>query len=237
MTYAVLLTGSRGGFLSLVIVATACLWEFGIRGRRPYLLGFAFVAGLLLWQFAGGMLASRIMGTLNVDGDSAAAYESSQARQQLFWRSIEVTEQHPIFGVGPGNFDQVSGQWHTTHNSLTLLSSEGGIPAFMLYVFILASGFMNLRAAKHLTRPRSESRLLAGALFASLAGYSIGALFLSTAYAYFPYILVAYTIALLSIARKSAVKEREREQAQPATLEWQQRLQAPESDIPISQPI
>jgi putative inorganic carbon (hco3(-)) transporter len=231
MTYAVLRTGSRGGFLALVVVAAICLWEFAIRGRRPYLLGLAILTGLLLWQSAGGLLVGRLKGTLNVNDDTAAAYASAQTRQQLFWRSVEVTKEHPLFGVGPGNFDQVSGQWHTTHNSFTLISAEGGLPALVLYVSILLCGFRNLRATMRLTPRRTESRLLAGALFASLAGYAVGSFFLSVAYAFSPYILVAYTTALLSIARKSAAQAREIETARQETLEKQFCSPTPESEI------
>lgn len=210
MIYAVFLTGSRGGFLALLVVAAVCLWEFGVRGRRRYFLVLAALAGVILWQSSGGMLAGRLKGTFNVKEDTSAAYDSAQARQQLFWRSIEVTEEHPLFGVGPGNFDQVSGQWHTTHNSLTLMSSEGGVPALILYALILWCGFKNLRAVKRFVRGRTESRLLlARALFASLAGYAVGSLFLSVAYQFFPYILVAYTAVLFRIAKQPGSHSKE----------------------------
>jgi O-antigen ligase len=208
MTYAVFLTGSRGGFLSLLVVASVCLWEFAIRGRRRYLLVLAALAGLILLQYSGGMLVSRLKGTFDVKADTVEAYDSGQTRQQLFWRSIEVTTEHPLFGVGPGNFDAVSGQWHTTHNSLTLMSSEGGIPALILYVLILLCGFKNLKATRRLVRGRSESSVLTRALFASLAGYAVGSLFLSVAYQFFPYILVAYSTALFLMTRKSALLSR-----------------------------
>ena len=148
MIYAVFLTGSRGGFLALLVVAAVCLWEFAIRGRRRYLLVLAALIGAVLLQSSGGMLVGRFKGTFDVKEDTAAAYGSAQQRQQLFWRSIEVTMEHPLFGVGPGNFDEVSGQWGTTHNSFTLMSSEGGLPALVLYVLILWCGFKNLRATK-----------------------------------------------------------------------------------------
>ncbi len=234
MAYAVLLTGSRGGFLALVVVAAVCLWEFAIRGRRPYLLGLAILAGLILWQSVGGIVVGRFKGTLNESDDTSASYGSAQARQLLFWRSVEVTKEHPLFGVGPGNFDQVSGQWHTTHNSLTLMSSEGGLPALVLYVLILFSGFKNLRAIKRLAPRLTKSRLLAGALFASLAGYAVGSVFLSVAYSFFPYILVAYTTALLSIARKSAAQARELDPARQKTLRKQRYLQTAEPENILS---
>ncbi len=205
MVYAVFLTGSRGGFLSLIVVAAVCLWEFAIRGRRYYLLVLAALAGVILWESAGGMLAGRLNGTFNSDEDVASAYGSAQARQELFWRSVEVTTEHPLFGVGPGNFQVVSGSWHVTHNSFTEMSSEGGVPALILYALILWSGFTNLRAAKRLARGQIESRLLARAFRASLAGFVVGSCFASVAYQFFPYFLVTYTTALLLIAKESAV--------------------------------
>ena len=228
MIYAVFLTGSRGGFLALFVVAAVCLWEFAIQGRRRYLLVFAVLAGVILWQSSGGILVGRLKGTFNVKEDTAAAYSSAQAREQLFWQSLEVTKEHPFFGVGPGNFDQVSGQWHTTHNSLTLMSSEGGVPAFILYVLILWCGFKNLRATKRLVRGQAGSSVLARCLLASLAGYAVGSLFLSVAYQFFPYILVGYTTALFSIARKSAAQSRKDESAFQAAAEKNLSVDTPE---------
>jgi putative inorganic carbon (HCO3(-)) transporter len=231
MLYTIFSTGSRGGFVALIVTAAVFLWEFAIQGRRRYLLALAVLASVILLQFSGSVLVGRLKGTLNANDDTAAAYASGQARKQLFWRSVEVTEQHPLFGVGPGNFDQVSGQWHTTHNSFTLMSSEAGLPAFILYVLILFCGFKNLRATKRLARRHTESRLLAGALLASMAGYVVGSFFLSVAYAFFPYILVAYTTTLLSIARKSAAQARQFESNRQTTQENQFYMQPAESKI------
>jgi O-antigen ligase len=204
MVYAVFLTGSRGGFLSLIVVAAICLWEFAIRGRRRYLLVLAALVGAILWRSSSGMLAGRLNGTFNQKDDTASAYDSAQQRQKLFWRSMEVTKQHLLFGVGPGNFQVASGSWYVTHNSFTQMSSEGGLPAFALYVLILWRGFTNVQATKRLAGRQRESSLLARALNASLAGYVVGSLFASTAYQFFPYFLVAYTTALFWVTEKSA---------------------------------
>jgi O-antigen ligase len=231
MTYAVFLTGSRGGFVALLVVTAICLWQFAIRGRRRYLLLLAALVGVILWQSAGGMLVGRLKGTFDANEDTAAAYASAQSRQQLFWRSIDITKEHPLFGVGPGNFEQVSGQWHTTHNSLTLMSSEGGVPALILYVLILLYGFKNLRGTIRLSRGRTESSVLARALYASLAGYAVGSLFLSWAYQFLPYILVAYTTALFSIAQKVSAQSRKNELARQANGEKKSSVNMPESEM------
>jgi len=78
------LTGSRGGFLALIVTAAVCLWEFAIRGRRTYLLILLPVMGVILAQSSGEMITSRLKGTLDVNDNTASSYESSQQRQGLF---------------------------------------------------------------------------------------------------------------------------------------------------------
>jgi len=60
----------------------------------------------------------------------------------LFLRSIQLTFEHPILGVGPGEFMDAEAEeaavagkkamWHFTHNSYTELSSETGLPGLGL---------------------------------------------------------------------------------------------------------
>jgi putative inorganic carbon (hco3(-)) transporter len=214
MTYAIFVTGSRGGFVALVCAAVVCLWEFAIRGRRRYLLVVTAVTALIFWQFSSDTLRERLEATFNPAaenqaktglGKDAYAYGSAQERKELFWRSIDVTEEHPLFGVGPGNFEEVSGHWRETHNGYSQISSEGGVPAFILYVLILWSGFRNIRETKRLRAKNTELIMLAGGLRASLVAYVVGSVFNSAAYQFFPYFLVAYTTALFSIAKDSAL--------------------------------
>jgi O-antigen ligase len=203
MVYGVFLTGSRGGFISLIAATAVCLWELSIQGRRRYLLLVAALVGVISWHFASGTLAGRLQSTFSQSQDNESAYTSAEQRRQLLWRSIEVTLEHPIFGVGPGNFETISGSWHATHNSFTQMSSEGGLPAFILYVLILWRGFKNVQVIKRLARGKKSLRLMGQALHASLTGYVVGAFFISTSYELFPYFLVAYTTALAWIVKNS----------------------------------
>lgn len=204
MAYVVFLTGSRGGFIALTITSALCLWHFAIRGRRRYILALIPLVGIIFWLSSGEILRERLNETFDSAQTDAEAYGSSQQRQQLFWRSIHITEEHPLFGVGPGNFEELSGAWHESHNAFTQLSSEGGLPALILYVLILWHGFKNLRQTRQLAPKHMESNILAGVLHASLIGYIVGSTFDSVGFQFFPYILVAYTTALFSIARNTA---------------------------------
>jgi putative inorganic carbon (hco3(-)) transporter len=204
MSYAVFVTSSRGGFFALITTTAFCLWAYAVKGRRRYLLVLATLLGAILWQFSGGLLRDRLNGTLGAKEEVASSYASAQQRQQLFWKTVEVTEQNPFFGVGPGNFEVISGSWHVSHNAFTQMSSEGGVPALVLYSLILWGGFKNVSTTTKMARRQRELTMLARALCASLAGYVVGSLFASTAYQFFPYFLVAYTTALLWIAKKAS---------------------------------
>jgi len=219
MLYAVFLSGSRGGFFALIVTAAVCLWEFGIRGRRYFLLVIVALAGVVFWQSSGKLIRGRLEGILDPKNDVAAAadnlaasaYSSAQQREQLLSRSIDLTLEHPLLGVGPGNFIWLSGNWHVTHNSYTEMSSEAGIPALVLYVLILWAGFANLQKIKRFPHPKRDIRVLAACLKAALAGFIVGSFFLSLAYQFFAYFLVTYTTALVFIARQSAKRSKEHE--------------------------
>ena len=110
--------------------------------------------------------------------------------------SLEVTGEHPLLGIGPGNFPIISGSWRVTHNAYTQMSAEGGIPAFLLYVLILWRAIANVRAVRNYRSAGKEARLFSMALEASLFAYLVGSFFASVAYLLFPYCLVAYSTGL-----------------------------------------
>ena len=215
MAYALLLTGSRGGFLALAISGGVCLWEFAVRGRRFYLLPLAGLLGAVLLVLSSGIMSQRLKATFDTGDDATSAYGSAQARQRLLWRSLEITAEHPLFGIGPGNFQVISGVWHETHNSYTQISSEAGIPALILYLSILWCGFRNIRIVKKSSQNEKQLKLLAGALHASLAGFVIGSCFGSVAYQFFPYFIVAYTTVLLRIAQEHAARSERQKLLRP----------------------
>ena len=205
MIYAVFLTASRGGAIALGVASLACLWQLGVKARRFYLLLLVPAAAVVFWFYAGSKLEQRFQQTdvdLARNSQGTEASGSAAQRKELLIQSLKITAEHPLFGVGPGNFEVVSGVWHVTHNSYTQMSAEGGIPAFLLYVLILWCGVGNLRGVRKYRKTGKRIRLFSMALEASLAAYIVGSFFASDAYQLFPYCLVAYTSALHLIAQK-----------------------------------
>jgi O-Antigen ligase len=209
MIYAVVLTASRAGALALVVGALVCLWQIGVKSRRLYLLVLVPVALLVISLYFGTALRARFEQTIIdpvTNSHSTGASESAQIRRELLFQSLRVTAQHPLFGVGPGDFAVVSGVWRVTHNSYTQLSAEGGIPAFLLYVLIFWRAVANLREIRKYAK---GIRLISMALEASLAAYLVGSFFLSHAYQLFPYCLVAYTGVLHLIVQRDRTVSRQ----------------------------
>jgi O-antigen ligase len=202
LVYSTMLTGSRGGLLALLACGAVCLREFGIRGRRIGLVLSAGGVAMVLVLFAGDTVRDRFQDMFNEQPTTQAgraAYGSAMQRQELFWRALAVTAEHPIFGVGPGNFNSISGMWHDQHNSYTQMSSEGGVPALILYLLLLWCAMSNLRKTNRLAPPDSEEAIFAMALRSGLCGFMVGSFFASSAYQFFPYFLVGYSSGLVAI--------------------------------------
>jgi putative inorganic carbon (HCO3(-)) transporter len=208
MSYALLLTGSRGGFLAFLVMFGACIWEFAIKGRHRFLLIFA-VAGILCLGLFSGTVMKRF-GAISNEKEDPAAFASAQTRKEGLWRALETTVRYPLFGVGAGNFQILSGSWHSAHNTFLEMSADGGLPALILYLMILWRAFGNVRTVKRYEGGESEHRLWAKALHASLLAFLAASFFASEAYQYFTYFLVANTSVLLLITQKkqAALKRR-----------------------------
>jgi putative inorganic carbon (hco3(-)) transporter len=218
MIYTVLLTASRAGALALAVVVLICLWQFGVKSGRAYLLLFVPLAVIAIGLHSSQSLRERFTQT-SVDssnpGQTTSASASAQQRKELLLQSLKVTAEHPLFGVGPGNFAIVSGVWHVSHNSYTQISAEGGVPAFILYLLVLWRAVDNLRCLRKYPKIGKGTRVFSIALWASLAAYLVGSFFASVAYLLFPYCLVAYTSALVQIARRERIASRQATESIP----------------------
>jgi len=204
MLGAVFMTGSRGGFITLVVAGTVLLWHFGVRGRRMYLIAVAVVAGAILMGLAGGVLRSRFSAMAggaaaqDVNGYEASAYGSYEERRQLMITSLKAISHYPILGLGSGNFVVYSGAWLEVHAAYLQIAAEVGIPALVLYLLFFKRGFGNLRKLRKMRDLDPEKKLFVGALHSSLIGFMTGICFAPEAYQFFPYFSVAYTAVLLA---------------------------------------
>jgi len=201
MAAALFMTASRGGFITLVISGAVCLWHFGVKGKRLYLIAAVGLVGIVLLLTAGQQLKDRFLAmsgeNLNSDIENSA-YSSYESRQFLMRRAVEGILHYPVLGIGVRNFQTYSTIWHDVHMTYLQVAVEGGIAVLLLYLMFFWRGFSNLRQLSRHRVLDTETKLFVGALHSSLIGFMVGACFAPEAYQFFPYFTVAYSSALLA---------------------------------------
>jgi O-antigen ligase len=204
MGLTLFMTASRAGFIALVISGTVCMWHFGVKGRRFYLIAVSVLGVIILLVVAGGPMVKRMAAIGGNVGsrEQTQAYESYEERRYLNNKAIEGIKQYPVLGLGARNFETYSGVWKDVHMTYLQVAVEGGIPCLIFYLLFLASGFRNLRVLRRTRNLDVQMTLFVGGLHGSLIGFVIGALFAPVAYQFFPYFTVAYTSALIAMIRE-----------------------------------
>ena len=217
MTWMLVLTASRSGFLD-VVFSTALTSLLVLRGSsRGKIIGAAIALAVVVaislapqvfWERVGTMWDGPGASTNKV---AASARQSEEERGTLLTRSLEYTLEHPMFGLGLGNFVVANGTdvgqpgaWVGTHNTFTEISSEAGVPALFLFLGLLATALRNIKRIGKtlLNNPgAAELNLMARATLASLVSFAFGALFAHLAYEYFLFYLVAIGVGIQQVAR------------------------------------
>lgn len=195
---ALVVTFSRGGFLGLMCVAACLGWKIGRRNRLGVTLLLLFGAGIFL-ALSPGEYANRLA---SISDFSLDPNGSASARHQLLIRSVLVTLNNPVFGVGMGNFHIVSIHEFVSHNAYTQVSAELGIAAVVVYVMFMLTPLKRLRRVERETfgeRASARFYYLAIGLQASLIGYMVSSFFASVAYHWNIYYLVGYAVAFRRI--------------------------------------
>jgi O-antigen ligase len=217
MLWMLVLTASRGGLLN-VVWSTLLTLLLVLRGRsRGRLAGIVIVAALFAAvSFAPQVFWERLGTVWNnsetyADTVQASAEESTQDHFAVLNRSITYTLEHPIFGLGLGNFEVASGlqlgqpsAWMGTHNTFTEVSSEAGIPALGLLLALLATAILNMRnsgGAFARNPSSSDLSIMSRATLVSLLSFILGAFFAHLAYGYYLFYPLAIAVGIHSIAR------------------------------------
>lgn len=224
MMYVIGKAGSRGALISIVVILGFMFLRASVVGKMKLLFGagtLLLVAVLLL----PGALRARYQTFFSAepmekseapDADAnmlGSAVTSSSNRMQMLIRSLVLTAKHPLFGVGPGMFPVAEndlamaegkrGAWLGTHNSFTQVSSECGIPAFLLYTAVLLLSLKKSYALYRRTKAHPEWNEIsthALALNYSLIAFFVTGIFVHAAYTALLPVLSGLTVSLVRTA-------------------------------------
>lgn len=149
---------SRGATLTWLLLMPVLLWAGYRDTRNKSALILVLAIALTGYLGAANLLGLNVSHrTLNLEQDT-----STSARLQLWKSAAQMTRDHPITGTGWGTFtaqypayrdpreNSTAGRY--AHNDYIQLAAEGGIPALILMLGILAGFLLQLKrsmAMKH----------------------------------------------------------------------------------------
>ncbi|HEY7855939.1 MAG TPA: O-antigen ligase family protein [Terriglobales bacterium] len=175
---AVVLGGSRGGFVGLVIEAVLFLWVE--RRRLGGLIAIAVLAAPLFVLLPQSPLAR----LLHPD---YSANSAEQSRLVTWAAGIRMFRAHPIGGVGLGNFKSLTLSYETgnikvltlAHNTYIEVAAELGLPGLLLFIFIFIGGLRNAGVAARLAPADHWISQTSRGVQIGLIGCAVGIFFLS----------------------------------------------------------
>lgn len=183
--YAIFLTQSRGGIMSLGLLIFFMLCK-----RYGRVVG---IAGGILLVFLIFALGPARMG--EISPEEASIY----GRVEAWSLGLDLFKSNPLFGVGADRFMEF--HFRTAHNSFLLCASELGLFGLFPWVMLILISMKNsfFVATQKDVDAGSGLKLFAESIFFGLVAFVSAAFFLSRTYNELLYILVALSVSVTGI--------------------------------------
>jgi len=220
-----ILTFSRGTFVTLAVLLIIIMFMGYIRPHKliPGAVIAFLLIGMLMPEYVervgtvgnlSGLLSNETAGSREADGSLRGRYAETMA-------ALNVFLEHPVIGVGPGQFFKFYsmkygneiGTKHLkkgrrAHNLYLEIAADTGIFGFASFMAIVLFLLHRLwQAARQLRTTRPDLAHLATACVLALLGYLGTAMFLHLSYQRYYWLLLAMVSAALRIIQAEAEKE------------------------------
>jgi O-antigen ligase len=146
-------TGSRGALVAIILLMAFAFVKASPTNRLAIAVVFVGFVGSLPFLLTPELKARYMTILESGNADEAAAtardanvksaLQSTEARRDLLKHALQLSMQHPVFGVGYAEFPvadsnraAAEGQeayWHEVHNIFAVILVENGVPALILF--------------------------------------------------------------------------------------------------------
>ena len=206
--FTVIMTTSRGGFLSLCAVIFMLMWRSRNRVATLAVGGLLSCTALFFLPEEYTERLSSLTSAESIESDGSA-----MGRIAAWKTAVNMAVHNPVFGVGMNNFErsfneyklEKSWQPRVTHNAYLQVWAECGTPAFLLYLFMILFTWYSLnRLRKDAQQKYNTSWIINYATMfeISIVAFIVGSTFLNRATFDLFYHFVAITVAFGVIARR-----------------------------------
>ncbi|URQ88898.1 O-antigen ligase family protein [Pseudoalteromonas sp. SCSIO 43101] len=194
----VIATQSRGGLLGIAAVLSFFIYQ---KVKNPVVVGCIGAVGMLaMVAFAG--IADRQSGGSHEGGVD----ESAMGRIYAWQAAINMAIHNPLTGVGVNNFvvnyyfysPHWDGKNHAVHSTWFQVLGETGIVGICIFVLVIACIYRTLNRVFLMNKQINDKQIdvNAKALKGGLIGFMVSGTFLTQAFTWPIYIILALTIAL-----------------------------------------
>jgi O-antigen ligase len=204
----VVVTFSRGGFLTLAALCAVYLWRL-VRGGRLFWAAAALAVVLVSVNMVPAGYLGRLATITDVDSDPTG---SSQARWRDIAAAVRVVADNPLAGAGIGMniiaLNEVRGPaWVMVHNVYLEYAADLGVPGLVMFMLLMFSCLKRVRRVRReaASRPGLEMlSTLAGGVEVALLGFAVAAFFYPVAYHLYFYYLAGLAVAAGALYDRAA---------------------------------
>jgi O-antigen ligase len=219
---AILFTYSRGGMLTLGAIV-ALMVPLGRVRITPGKVALAFVLFLALLPTNVGRRMLTIVSLLE-ESDVSVVDASAAKRRQLLTVGLHSFLDHPLLGVGFGNFganfspyaNQIglasvdyipAGLRQFAHNLYLEVAVETGLLGLMAFLGSMAVAFVTMFRARRklLARGQIEEAAIVTAIALGLAGYLISSVLLHSGWHRYLWMFLGFAVAVVRLTDEEAV--------------------------------
>jgi O-antigen ligase len=205
---AVILTFSRGGFVTLAAIFAMYLWKLRGRPEAPWAWA-ALVVALASVPLLPSGYSDRVTTILDVDSDPTG---SSQARWRDTQAAVRFVARNPLIGAGVGQNtlalnEERGNAWLEVHNVYLEYAVDLGLPGLALFLLLFVESVKSTSAAQRDSGGASgggQLFYLAEGIQISLLAFAVSALFHPAAYQFGFYYFAGLAVAARTIGEAGA---------------------------------
>lgn len=219
---AILFTLSRGAMLAVAAVAVLLVAAGSIRLTLPSIALAALLVAALIPTPVGQRMAT--LASIFEADETSGLDHSTDKRRQLLEVGWLMFNDHPVAGVGAGNFgahypayanivgwsgrDYIpAGLRQYPHNQYLEIAAETGVAGLLLFLGAMAVVLAELYRARRTLLERGERThaALVTAIAVSIAGYLVASIFLHSAYHRYLWLFIGFAAAAVRLSAERTV--------------------------------
>jgi probable O-glycosylation ligase (exosortase A-associated) len=195
----VVVTFSRGGFVTLAVMVGLYTWRLARRGRAVW-AAIALAAAVAGLAVVPADYRARLTTITDIDSDATG---SAQERWSDTLAAVRVVMGHPIIGGGVGMNTLALNQartpkWTEVHNAYLQCAVDLGLPGLLLFLLLVVACLRKARRVRRRTEgvpALGELSALAEGVEIALLAYTVEAFFGPLAYGFYFYYLAGLAVA------------------------------------------